>query len=137
MLLTAFASFAFRRGKESCWDQARGHGPRALWGLWELRRRCDDGPKERKAPAHSGMSKTVGFLPQWLSRPRRDPFVDLRGTVEACGDDRACEFIPIPQRPTSDFLWQRSPFLLYGGGAGLVEGPGIDFILPYWMARFY
>jgi hypothetical protein len=72
-----------------------------------------------------------------MDRPRRDPWVDLRSSVKACGDDRACDVIPIPRRPTSDFLWQLSPFLLYGGGAGLVEGPGIDFILPYWMARFF
>jgi hypothetical protein len=37
----------------------------------------------------------------------------------------------------TDFLWQRSPFLLFGGGEGLIEGPGIDYILPYWMARYY
>ena len=39
--------------------------------------------------------------------------------------------------PTTDFLWQRSPFLLSGGGDGTVQGSGIDFILPYWMARYY
>jgi hypothetical protein len=61
----------------------------------------------------------------------------LRDRYESAGDDRARDVIPIQERPTTDFLWQRSPFLLYGGGAGLVEGPGIDFILPYWMARFY
>jgi hypothetical protein len=43
----------------------------------------------------------------------------------------------VPERPTTDFLWQRSPLLLYGGGDGTVEEPGIDYILPYWMARYY
>ena len=90
-----------------------------------------------KGPDDKRDSETVDYLKAWLQRPRRDPFVDLRGTVKACGDDKACDIIPIEQRPTTDFLWQRSPFLLFGGGAGLVEGPGIDFILPYWMARFY
>jgi hypothetical protein len=80
-------------------------------------------------------TETVSLLHLWLQRPRRDPFVDLRGSYPACGDDRSCEVIPVLQRPTTDFLWQRSPFLLYGGGANLVEGPGIDFTLPYWMAR--
>jgi len=81
--------------------------------------------------------QTVDLLHAWLQRPRRDPFVDLRGSVPAAGDDRAVDVIPVPQRPTTDFLWQRSPFLLFGGGVGIVEGPGIDFILPYWMGRYF
>ncbi|MFL5581250.1 MAG: hypothetical protein ACJ8AO_12820 [Gemmatimonadaceae bacterium] len=40
-------------------------------------------------------------------------------------------------RPTTDFLWQRSPFLLTGGKDGTTASAGIDFILPYWMARYY
>ncbi|HUS07050.1 MAG TPA: hypothetical protein VMZ52_12160 [Bryobacteraceae bacterium] len=80
-------------------------------------------------------SETVTLLSQWLLRPRRDFFVDLRGKVKACGEDRACDVIPVPRRVNTDFLWQRSPFLLYGGGSGTIESPGIDFILPYWMAR--
>ena len=56
----------------------------------------------------------------------------------SCGaDDVACAPIPIEQRVTTDFIWQRSPFQLVGGGAGLIEGAGIDYILPYWMARYY
>jgi uncharacterized protein (TIGR03437 family) len=82
-------------------------------------------------------SETVDLLAQWLQRTRRDVFVDLRGKVKACGDDRACDVIPVLQRVNTDFLWQRSPFLLYGGGSGTIESPGIDFILPYWMARAY
>jgi hypothetical protein len=81
--------------------------------------------------------ETVQYLQSWLQRPRRDVFVDLRGKVEAAGEDKARQVIPVEQRPTTDFLWQRSPFLLYGGGVGLVEGSGLDFILPYWMARYY
>ncbi|MBI3281058.1 MAG: hypothetical protein HYZ57_14580, partial [Acidobacteria bacterium] len=45
--------------------------------------------------------------------------------------------IPVAERVRTDFLWQRSPFLLYGGGAGTIESAGIDFILPYWMGRYY
>jgi hypothetical protein len=69
--------------------------------------------------------------------PTRDVWVDLRGKYKACDSDRACEVIPVPERVRTDFLWQRSPFLLYGGGSGRIESPGIDFILPYWMARHY
>ena len=37
----------------------------------------------------------------------------------------------------TDFLWQRGPWQLSGGGAGLTETAGVDYILPYWMARYY
>jgi hypothetical protein len=90
-----------------------------------------------KGPNSARDAQTVDLLRAWTTRPRRDPFVDLRGKYKACGDDRACEVIAVPERPTTDFLWQRSPFLLFGGGAGLVEGAGIDFTLPYWMGRYF
>lgn len=77
------------------------------------------------------------LLEAWTRRPRRDFFVDLRGQVAACGEDRACEPIPVEQRVNTDFLWQRSPFLLFGGGNGFIETAGIDFLLPYWMGRAY
>jgi hypothetical protein len=63
--------------------------------------------------------------------------VDLRDSLPACGENRACQPIPVEQRVQTDFLWQRSPFQLSGGGDGLIESPGIDFLLPYWMARAY
>jgi len=81
--------------------------------------------------------ETRALLEQWLQRPRRDDYIDLRGVYAACGEDRACDPIPVPRRVRTDFLWQRSPFLLYGGGEGKIETAGIDYILPYWMARFH
>lgn len=83
-------------------------------------------------------SQTVMMLDQWLERPKRDPYVDLRGQLPSCNTpDEACSPVPVPQRPTTDFLWQRNPFQLDGGGYGTIEGAGIDYILPYWMARYY
>ena len=79
-------------------------------------------------------ANTRAYLEQWLTRPVRDFKVDLRGKVKECGD-QACDPIPIPQRVTTDFLWQRSPFQLTGGGDGFIESAGIDYLLPYWMAR--
>jgi len=81
-------------------------------------------------------SEMLALLDQWLLRPRRNVFVDLHQTVPVCGD-RACQPIPVPLRTTTDFLWQRDPFQLAGGGAGTIETAGIDYILPYWMARYY
>jgi hypothetical protein len=87
-----------------------------------------DDPRDRE---------TVDLLEAWLRRPRRDEWVDLRGTLPACGEDRACEPIRVEDQVRTDFLWQRSPFLLYGGGAGTIESAGIDYLLPYWMAKYY
>jgi uncharacterized protein (TIGR03437 family) len=80
--------------------------------------------------------ETATLLDQWLLRPKRDPFVDLTRNVAVCGTE-ACQPIPVPQRPTTDFIWQRDPFQLAGGGTGTIEGAGIDYILPYWMGRYY
>jgi len=79
----------------------------------------------------------VRMLEEWLTRPRRDLWVDRRAEFAACGENRACDPLPVPLRVRTDFLWQRSPFQLSGGGPGLIEGPGIDYLLPYWMARYY
>jgi hypothetical protein len=81
---------------------------------------------------------TASYLFQWLFRPRRDFYVDLRGQYSSCvSSDQSCDPLPIVQRIPTDFLWQRSPFQLDGGGSGLIESAGIDYILPYWMARYY
>jgi hypothetical protein len=84
-------------------------------------------------------AETRELLRQWLERPRRDLPRDWRGDPRypACGDDRACNPIAAPDRINTDFLWQRSPFLLFGGGAGTIETAGIDYVLPYWMGRYY
>ena len=76
------------------------------------------------------------LLEQWLARPRRDAYVDVTSSVKVCGSE-ACQPIPVPIRPPADFLWQVSPFQLMGGGSGTIEGAGIDYILPYWMGRYY
>lgn len=79
---------------------------------------------------------TLAMLDLWLKRPRRDLLVDLRGKVPACGD-QACQPIPVDMRSPTDFLWQRNPFQLFGGDKGTIGNAGIDYILPYWMARYY
>jgi hypothetical protein len=80
---------------------------------------------------------TKAMLRAWLRRPRRIGYADLSGSREACGEGRACAVIPVIERVPTDFLWQRSPFQLSGGEGGDVEGAGIDYLLPYWMARYF
>ncbi|NOT59576.1 MAG: hypothetical protein HOP19_05045 [Acidobacteria bacterium] len=84
-------------------------------------------------------AETKTILNDWLKRPRRDGWRDHRGDARfpACGEDRACNPIPVTERIDTDFLWQRSPFLLWGGGYGKTENAGIDYLLPYWMARAF
>jgi hypothetical protein len=92
-----------------------------------------------KSPNDPRDNQTRIMLQEWLWRPRRDLYRDWRGDPRypACGEDRACSPIPVFDRINTDFLWQRSPFLLYGGGGGRIATAGIDYILPFWMARFY
>lgn len=76
-------------------------------------------------------------LRAWLERPRRNFWTDLRPEYAACGENQACDVVPVAWRTPTDFLWQRSPFQLYGGLFGTIGGAGIDYILPYWMARHH
>ncbi|MGI8741598.1 MAG: hypothetical protein ACR2NN_03305 [Bryobacteraceae bacterium] len=83
-------------------------------------------------------AETVSMLDAWLQRPKRDVPVDLRGKLPSCNTpDEACSPVPVSLRPTTDFLWQRNPYMLAGAGSGTTESAGIDYILPYWMARLY
>lgn len=90
-----------------------------------------------RGPDEVREAETDALLELWLQRPRRDYYVDLRGQYPECGDNRSCVPVRVDQRVNTDFLWQRSPFQLYGGQEGLNETAAIDYILPYWMARWY
>jgi hypothetical protein len=92
-----------------------------------------------KGPDGYRDAETRDLMQQWLQRTRRDLPCDLRGDqrYQLCGDDRACNPIMVVDRVNTDFLWQRSPFLLFGGGSGTIKTAGIDYILPYWMGRYY
>lgn len=81
-------------------------------------------------------AETRALLDQWLLRPKRDAWVDLTKTVQVCFS-QACFPVPVPLRPPADFIWQVTPFQLTGGGPGIVENAGIDYLLPYWMGRYY
>ena len=90
-----------------------------------------------RGPDAARDAETDALLDLWLERPRRDYFVDLRGQYQECEDNRSCTPVRVDQRVNTDFLWQRSPFQTYGGGEGLIETAAIDYILPYWMSRWY
>jgi len=82
-------------------------------------------------------AQTRSLLDEWLERPPTDVFRDFSGQFQACSPNEACQPLPVMDRVTTDFLWQRDPFALSGGGEGNIETAGIDYILPYWMGRYY
>lgn len=93
----------------------------------------------------------------WAKRSRTMEKIDLSGdpTVDKVdlpklgGDDEdddgdksvlvARQAQPVDRRPSSDFLWQRSPLSLRGDltvpDDVALRPPGVDFLLPYWLAR--
>ena len=81
-------------------------------------------------------AETRSLLDQWLLRPRRDLQQIPPSRLTFCGTE-SCDPVPVPLRPPTDYLWQRDPFQLTGGGSGVIESAGIDYTLPYWMARYY
>jgi hypothetical protein len=83
--------------------------------------------------------RVPGLLESWLRRTDRDFWTDLRPVYASCnGDDnQSCTVVPVEERVPTDFVWQRSPYQLWGGLYGTIEGAGIDYILPYWMARYH
>ncbi|MHA1846213.1 MAG: hypothetical protein ACTSXU_01070 [Promethearchaeota archaeon] len=52
-------------------------------------------------------------------------------------DPVADKIVPVNYRPTSDFIWQRSPYSIFGGQSLVSCYPGVDVILPYWMGRYF
>lgn len=82
-------------------------------------------------------AQTVALLDAWLQRPQVDIYRDFSSQFPNCGSGNACTPLPVQDRPTTDFLWQRNPVQLAGGGRGDIETAGIDYLLPYWMGRYY
>jgi uncharacterized protein (TIGR03437 family) len=81
-------------------------------------------------------AEAVALINEWLQRSRRDVSVNLTNVLPAC-NGVACAPIPVVLRPPDEYLWEETPYQLTGGGSGIIETAGVDYILPYWMARYY
>lgn len=57
--------------------------------------------------------------------------------LSEAGRPRALRPLPVAIRPPSDFLWQRPPTALDGSDGPTAREPGIDFLTPYWMIRYF
>lgn len=130
-LLTSGDSFFVRASYEKAWDILRHTTDDHQNAFFDVITHAIEGPDANRDQGIRTM------LDQWLERPARDEWFDLRGEVELCAPDRACNPVPVNRRIPTDFIWQRSPFQVLGGGYGVIETPGIDYILPYWMARYH
>jgi hypothetical protein len=53
------------------------------------------------------------------------------------GRKQACQPTPMDRRPADVFEWKENPYRLDGGGEGNLEFSGVDYLLPYWMGRYY
>jgi hypothetical protein len=130
--LIRLESSSFKGIYREAYDILRRHTNDQINAFFNMIDRALSGPNDARD------ANTREMLEEWLLRPRRDVPIDLRGIYPACGSpDMACVPVPIVDRPRTDFLWQRNPFLLVGQGAGTIETAGIDYILPYWMGRYY
>lgn len=89
-----------------------------------------------RGPDPARDAETRSLIDQLLARQRRDFYTDISSAVATCGSE-ACRAIPVHLRAPATFLWEVSPFQLRGGGSGIIESSGLDYILPYWMARYY
>jgi len=67
---------------------------------------------------------------------------DRKNICKAWFSDRkskpqACFPLPLDERPTSSFEWRENPYRLDGPGGGGVRFSGVDYLLAYWMGRYY
>ena len=58
-------------------------------------------------------------------------------TLAGNGGSRSLTPLPVEDRPGTDFLWQKDPTNLDSNEPANWEPPGDDFLLPYWMLRYY
>jgi len=95
-------------------------------------------------------------LERWTLRPRRAFSVDLKNdatitkqtvtsfvvnsnTQSAAPTPKLVALYPVPieKRPSTDFVWQRSPFGLESWFPSEQQWIGMDLLCPYWMAASY
>jgi hypothetical protein len=50
---------------------------------------------------------------------------------------RAAKPLAVAERKGADFLWQKDPTILDGDQDATWEPPGADFLVSYWMIRYY
>ncbi len=74
--------------------------------------------------------------------PRSWAGVDLRSDPRYMPHQADCtdqvshdSAVDVADRVVSDFIWQRNPWQLYAPDYPASTGPGVDYLLAYWMGR--
>lgn len=57
--------------------------------------------------------------------------------LSEASDLRAARPLPVPLRAAAEFVWDRAPTILDGAAGPRSRQPGIDFLAPYWMIRYF
>ena len=97
-----------------------------------------DAPNDRYAlPERDPATYTLDPLSVFLHDLMQTyPFLqEIMGNVKY----QALEAFPVPQQCTTDFLFQRNPFRFEACGSDdpTVVNPGVDYLLPYWLASYH
>ena len=73
--------------------------------------------------------------------PRTDRAVDLSGSDDVAADPAqdgwAAEALGIADRYPAPYAWDVNPYLLAGGADDGAEFSGVDYLLVYWLGRYY
>lgn len=116
-------------GPLAYWDGTQ-HDKNALFDLMYAAARGGDATAEEEA-----MQQLVLFP----AGPRRKVRVSNPGVApEPSCENIAVSAIDVDRRPANDYLWRTSPYLIDADcNQPWVEFSGLDYLLPYWMARYH
>jgi len=94
---------------------------------------------ERSQNKSGALSTLQGMLYPFPPPPRSalSPTGDRSSMTRlaANGKEWSRYALPLPQRPVAPFQWMQSPYELEGPAEPLLEHPGVDFVITFWMAR--
>ena len=100
---------------------------------WKLYRAKNDRGEPTFNEARCG--KDIQCVPkdQWDAEIAGQELTTRPGT----SGKRARYPLPVPDRPPTDFLWQREPTSLNNSIGVADEDVGADYLLPYWLLRYH
>ncbi len=129
--------------REALFPYVRSHGNSYLLAAYAGIAREVDG----QGPDAARIAEALSGLKSLALRPLRSFPSPLHGQLRQpplfslMAGGGADYVLPVHLRkPTAHFVWQKSPFDPGDGPRdldGLVEATGVDFLLPYWMGRYY